>query len=239
LARQAKIEKKTKFEEDTVKTSKGDLKITSIANYSLMFTYNGKVVVVDPVGRFADYSQFPKADLILVTHDGPNHLDAATVKALSTDKTKLVVCPNCSLYLPSGTVMINGETETVAGFKIDAVPAYNIKGRGGNGKPVTPRESANGYVITFGDKRVYVASETENVPEVKSLKQIEVAFLPVNNTGISFTLRTMTPAMFADTVKAIQPKIVFPYAYGNNDPKALADIVKDEKGTEVRVRSLS
>jgi L-ascorbate metabolism protein UlaG (beta-lactamase superfamily) len=231
--------KKTKFEEDTIKTSRGDLKITSIANYSLMFTFNGKVVAVDPVGRAADYSLLPKADVVLITHDGPNHLDPATVKSLSTNKTALVVCPNCSLYLPTGTVMINGETETVAGLKIEAVPAYNIKGRGGNGKPMTPRESANGYVITFGDKRVYVAGETENVPEVKSLKQIDVAFLPVNNTGVAFALRTMTPAMFADTVKAMRPKVVFPYSYGNNDPKALSDLVKDEKGTEIRVRDLS
>ena len=73
--------------------------------------------------------------------------------------------------------------ETVAGLKIEAVPAYNIKGRGGNGKPNTSKGSANGYVITFGDKRVYVAGETENVPEVKALKQIDVAFLPVNDTG--------------------------------------------------------
>jgi L-ascorbate metabolism protein UlaG (beta-lactamase superfamily) len=230
---------KTKFEEDTIKTSRGDLKVTSIANYSLMFTFNGKVLAVDPVGRLADYSLLPKADLILVTHDGPNHLDPNTVKALSTNKTALAVCPNCSLYLPTGTVMINGESETLAGFKIEAVPAYNIKGRGGNGKPVTPRESANGYVITFGDKRVYVASETENVPEVKSLKQIDIAFLPVNNAGRTFALRTMTPAMFEDTVKTMRPKIVFPYAYGNNDPKALADLAKDEKGVEIRVRGLS
>jgi L-ascorbate metabolism protein UlaG (beta-lactamase superfamily) len=94
-------------------------------------------------------------------------------------------------------------------------------------------------VITFGDKRVYVASETENVPEVKSLKQIDVAFLPVNNAGRTFALRTMTPAMFEDTVKTMRPKIVFPYAYGNNDPKALADLAKDEKGIEIRVRGLS
>jgi len=239
LPRQAMVQKKTKFEEDTIKTSRGDLKITSVASYSVMFTYNGKVVVVDPVGRLADYSQFPKADLILVTHEGPNHLDPATVKVLSTDKTSLVVCPNCSLNLPTGKVMINGETETVGGLKIQAVAAYNIRGRGGNGKPTTSKGSANGYVITFGDKRVFVAGETENVPEVKALKQIDVAFLPVNNTGKGVALRTMTPAMFADAVKAIQPKIVFPYSYGKNDPKALADLVKDDKGVEIRVRGLS
>jgi L-ascorbate metabolism protein UlaG (beta-lactamase superfamily) len=139
--------------------------------------------------------------------------------------------------------MINGETETMAGFKVEAVPAYNIKGRGGNGKPNTSRGSANGYVITFGDKRVYVAGETENVPEVKALKQIDVALLSVNNTGLGVVpsndaeqgvvLRTMTPAMFADTIKAMRPKVVIPYSYGKNDPKALAAMVKDEKGVEV------
>jgi L-ascorbate metabolism protein UlaG (beta-lactamase superfamily) len=238
--------KRTKFEEDVVKTSRGDLKITSIANYSLMFSFNGKVVAVDPIGRFADYSLLPpKADVILVTHSGPDHLDPAAVKALSTDKTALVVCPNCSLDLPTGTVMINGETQTVAGLKIEAVPAYNIKGRGGNGKPNTSRGSANGYVITFGDKRVYVAGETENVPEVKTLKQIDVALLSVNDTGLGVVpsndteggvvLRTMTPAMFADAVKTMRPKIVLPYAYSKNDPKALAAMLKNEKEIEVRV----
>ncbi len=237
--------KRTKFDEDIIKTSGGDLKVISIANYSLMFRYNGKVVAVDPVGRFADYSQLPKADVILVTHMGPDHLDAATVKSLSTDKTEVLVCPHCLLYLPQGSVMINGESRTVAGLKVEAVPAYNIKGQGGNGKPNTSKGTANGYVITFGDKRVYVAGETENVPEVKALKQIDVALLSVNNTGVGViptndteggvVLRTMTPAMFADTIKAMRPKIVIPYSYGRNDPKALAALVKDEKGVEVRI----
>ena len=118
------VVKKTKFEEDTIKTSGGDLKITYIAGYSLMFTYQGKVIDVDPVGRAADYSKLPKADVILVTHLGPDHVDLATVKLLSTDKTALMVCPQCSLFLPTGTIMINGETKTVAGLKIEAVPAY-------------------------------------------------------------------------------------------------------------------
>jgi L-ascorbate metabolism protein UlaG (beta-lactamase superfamily) len=239
--------KKTKFEEEVIPTSRGDLKITPVANYSLMFTFNGKVVAVDPVSRLADYTLLPpKADVILVTHFGPDHLDPAAVKALSTDKTALLVCPHCLLDLPSGTVMINGETQTVGGLKIEAVPAYNIKGQGGNGKPNTAKGTANGYVITFGDKRVYVAGETENVPEVKALKQIDVALFAVNDTGIGVistndtglgvVLRTMTPAMFADTVKAMRPKIVFPYNYGKNDPKALSALLKDEKGVEVRVR---
>ena len=236
--RRAAAPPKTKFEEDVIKTSRGDLKITSVGHASLMFTFAGKIIHVDPAAQFADYSVLPKADLILVTHEDPDHLDAKTVKMLSTGKTALIVCPHCSLYLPAGTIMINGETETVAGFKIEAVPAYNIVGRGGNGKPYTPRDSANGYVITFGDKRVYVAGVTENVPEVKALKQIDVAFLPLNDSGRGIALRTMNPIMFADTVKAIRPKILFPYNYGNNDPKAIVGLVKDEHGIDARIRDM-
>jgi L-ascorbate metabolism protein UlaG (beta-lactamase superfamily) len=236
------VAKKTKFEEDTIPTSRGDLKITSIAHASVMFTFGGKVIDVDPVGRYADLSQLPKADVILVTHPDPDHLDVAAVKSLSKDKTAVIACPFCSLFLPTGTVMINGETQMVDGLKVEAVAAYNLVGRGGNGKPITEKGSANGYVITFGDKRVYVAGETENVPEVKSLKQIDVAFLPLNPTGANGEgegVRTMTPKMFADTLQAMQPKVVYPYTYGNNDPKALPDLAKGDKGVEVRVRGLS
>ena len=220
--------KKTKFEDDVIKTSGGDLKITSIAGYSVRFTYQGKVIDVDPVGRAADYSQLPKADVILVTHIGQAHSDPETVKLLSKDKTALLVCPLCSLDLPTGTIMINDETKTVAALKIEAVPAYEVKGRFGVFRPT--KGAANGYVISFGDKRVYVGGETENVPEVKALKQIDVAFLPV--------IRTMPPKDFADTVKAMQPKIVFPYAYGTNDPKDLAALLKDTQGIDLRVRDL-
>ena len=225
------VVKKTKFEEDTIQTSGGDLKITSIAGYSVRFTYQGKVIDVDPVGRAADYSQLPKADIILLTHVGFAHTDPATVKSLSTDKTALMVCPDCWLYLPastSSTIMINGETKTVAGLKIEAVPSYNVAGKLGVFQ--AEKGGANGYVITFGDKRVYVASETQNVPEVTALKQIDVAFLPV--------IKTMPPTMFADTAKAIQPKVVFPYSYGSNDPKALVALLKDNQGIDVRIRDL-
>ena len=135
--------------------------------------------------------------------------------------------------------MINGETQTVAGLTIEAVPAYNIKGRGGNGKPLTVKGTANGYVVTFGDKRVYVASQTENVPEVKALRNIDAAFLPVNNTGFGAQLSTMNHEMFIDTVKTMRPKIVFPYNFGNNDPQKLAGLVAGEQGIEVRVRKMN
>jgi len=236
--RRAKAPPKTKFEEDVIPTSGGDLKITSVGHASVMFTFSGKVIHVDPVSDIADYSLLPKADLILVTHEDPDHLDSKAVKALSGDKTALIVCPNCSLYLPAGTIMINGETETVAGFKVEAVPAYNIFGRGGNGKPYTPRGSANGYVITFADKRVYVAGVTESIPEMQKFRPIDVAFLPLNEIGRGLALKTMNPSMFSDAVAALQPKILFPYNYGSNDPKVFAGLVKNQQGIDLRVRDM-
>jgi L-ascorbate metabolism protein UlaG (beta-lactamase superfamily) len=236
--RMPKAPPKTKFEEDSIKTSGGDLKITSVAHASVMFTFGGKIIHVDPVSDIADYSLLPKADLILITHEDPDHLDRKAVKALSTDKTALVICPNCSLYLPAGRIMINGETDTIAGFKVEAVPAYNIFGRGGNGKPYTPRGSANGYVITFGDKRVYVAGVTESIPEMQKFRPIDVAFLPLNEIGRGLALRTMNPSMFSDAVAAIQPKILFPYNFGSNDPKVFADLVKNQQGLDLRVRDM-
>jgi L-ascorbate metabolism protein UlaG (beta-lactamase superfamily) len=236
--RRLKAPPKTKFEEDAIKTSGGDLKITSVGHASLMFTFGGKIIHVDPVSDTADYSLLPKADLILITNEDPDHLDPKAVKMLSTEKTALIVCPNCSLYLPAGTIMINGETETVAGFKVEAVPAYNIFGRGGNGKPYTPRGSSNGYVITVGDKRIYVAGVTESIPEMQKLRPIDIAFLPLNETGRGVALRTMNPSMFTDAVAAIQPKILFPYNYGSNDPKVFADLVKNQQGVDLRVRDM-
>ena len=229
---------KTQFEEDTIPTSRGDLKITPVAKSSVMFNFDGKVVYVDPVAEFADYSRLPKADLILITHFESDHLDPETIQLLTKNGTELVVCPHCWKDLPNGRIMINGETQTIAGFRIEAIPAYNIKGRGGNGKPVTPKGTANGYIITFADKRVYVAGQTEDTPEVKALQNIDVAFLPVNNTGFGVQLNTMNHAMFVDTVRTMRPKIVFPYNFGNNDPATLGGLVRGEQGIEVRIRDM-
>ena len=109
---------------------------------------------------------------------------------------------------------------------MEAVPAYNLE------KPFHPKGNGNGYILTFGDKRVYIAGNTENVPEIKALKNIDVAFLPMNQPY------TMTPEQVADVAKAMQPKVLYPYHYGNTDTAKLVDLLKDEKGIEVRIRNL-
>jgi len=214
------------FQKDIIKTSQGDLEITFIGHGTLMFSYNGKVIHADPQTRFTDYKDMPKADVILVTHEHGDHLDKNAIAALKKNGTKIILTETCSKQVEGGVVMKNGDTKTVSGFKIEAVPAYNIE------KPFHPKENGNGYVITFGDKRVYVAGDTENVPEMKKLKNIDVAFLPMNLPY------TMTPEMVADAAKAFKPKILYPYHYGQTDTSKLVDLLKDQKDIEVTIRKM-
>jgi L-ascorbate metabolism protein UlaG (beta-lactamase superfamily) len=222
---------KTTFEEDVVNTSAGNLKMTHVAHGSLMFTLGDTVIHVDPVQRTADYSKLPKADGILVSHTHGDHMDPDAIGLLSTADTTLVVCRACSSGLPTGTVLNNGETRTIAGVTIEAVPAYNIVNRRPDGSVNHPKGDGNGYVLTFGDTRVYVAGDTENVPEMKALKDIDIAFLPCNGP-------TMTPEMFVDAVKAFRPAVVYPYHFSNTDVSQLAEALTNEPGIEVRLRDM-
>jgi len=225
-------EKEKKFEVDTIKTSAGDLKITFIGHGSLMFTFGKKVIHVDPVMREADYSKLPKADLILLTHEHGDHLDPKALQILRTEKTEVVLTEICAKQVKGGIVMKNGDTKTVLGLKIEAVPAYNLVHVRPSGVPYHPKGDGNGYVITFGDKRVYIAADTENTPEMKALKKIDIAFLPMNLPY------TMTPEMVADAAKAFKPKVLYPYHYGDTDTSKLVALMKDVEGVEVRIRKM-
>jgi L-ascorbate metabolism protein UlaG (beta-lactamase superfamily) len=219
------------FKEDIIKTSAGDLKITLIGHGTLMFSFGGKIIHIDPWSNLADYSKLPKADIILVTHEHQDHLDPLAIKAISTDKTVLILTEKC-LPKVKGTVMKNGEVKTIAGLKIEAVPAYNIVNKRPDGNPFHPKGDGNGYVITFGDKKVYVAGDTENTPEMKALKDINVAFLPMNLPY------TMTPEMVVDAVKVFKPKILYPYHFGKTDTSLLTKLLVNEKEIEVRIRDM-
>jgi L-ascorbate metabolism protein UlaG (beta-lactamase superfamily) len=116
--------------------------------------------------------------------------------------------------------------------KIEAVPAYNIVNKRDATHVYHPKGEGNGYILTLGDKRIYIAGDTENTPEMKALKNIDVAFLPMNLPY------TMTPEMVADAVRAFRPEILYPYHYGETDPQILVDLLKDEKSTEIRIRRM-
>ena len=221
-----------KFEKDIIKTSKGDLKITFIGHGTLLFEFDGKIIHIDPVTREANYTKLPDADLILITHEHGDHLDLEAIKEITTDKTKLVLTEVCAEKAGCGIVMKNGDVKTIIDIKIEAVPAYNIVGKRSNGSPFHPKDRGNGYVLTIGNKRVYIAGDTENTPEMKKLKKIDIAFLPMNLPY------TMTPEMVTDAAKAFKPKILYPYHFGSTNTQELVDLMKDEKKIEVRIRKM-
>jgi L-ascorbate metabolism protein UlaG (beta-lactamase superfamily) len=220
------------FATDKIKTSQGDLVITFLGHGTLMMSCGGVIIHVDPVSQIADYAQLPKADLVLVTHEHPDHFDLNAINAVKTGKTALVITENVAKMVREGIVLKNGDVKTIQGFKIEAVPAYNLVHMSSPGVPYHPKGLGNGYIITFGDKRIYIAGDTENTPEMKSLRNIDIAFLPMNLPY------TMTPEMVADAAKAFRPKILYPYHYGNTDTSKLIELLRDEKDIEVRIRKM-
>jgi L-ascorbate metabolism protein UlaG (beta-lactamase superfamily) len=222
-----------KFEKDVIPTSKGDLEITFLGHGTLMMTFGGKTIHVDPYGEIADYGSLPKADLVLVTHEHSDHLDPKALQAILKPGTTVVASKSCAGKLPKALIMANGDSQTVLGLPVEAVPAYNIAHKRPDGNPFHPKGSGNGYIVTFGDKRVYIAGDTENTPEMKALKMIDVAFLPMNLPY------TMTPEMVADAARSFRPKILYPYHFGETDTSKLVKLLQGEKEIEVRIRKLS
>ncbi len=222
-----------KYESDVFDTSEGILKITFLGHGSLIFTFGDNTLYVDPVSQYADFAQHPKADLVLITHEHSDHLDGKALAQLRTEKTVLVGNEACAAVTEGITVMRNGDRRTLLGLPIEAVPAYNIVHMRSPGQPFHPRGRGNGYVVTFGNKRVYVAGDTENIPEMAQLKNIDIAFLPMNLPY------TMTPEMVAAAARSFRPKVLYPYHFGTTDTAKLLELLKSDPEIEVRIRSLS
>jgi L-ascorbate metabolism protein UlaG (beta-lactamase superfamily) len=221
------------FESDVIATSGGNLTITFIGHGTLMFSYLGKTIHVDPWSKLADYSKLPKADIVLITHDHPDHLDPAALALITGDSTTTILTRACRDKGIEGTVMNAGDTMTVSGITIEAVPAYNIVNKRPDGRPYHPKGAGNGYILTFGGTRVYVAGDTENTPEMKKLRGIDIAFLPMNLPY------TMTPEMVADAALAFKPKILYPYHFGDTDTSRLVKLLAGHPEIEVRIRKMS
>lgn len=219
------------FEIDTLATSRGPLRITCIGHGTLMFEVAGKVIHVDPWSRLADYSRLPKADLVLITHDHADHFDPVALKAVTQPATRVLANGVVAARVPGAVAMANGRTVTYADITIEAVPAYNLVHRRPDGTPFHPKGVGNGYVLTLGDRRIYVAGDTENVPEIKALQAIHCAFLPMNLPY------TMTPEMVAEVALALKPAILYPYHFGDTDTGRLTALLAGH-GIEVRLRRL-
>ncbi|MFO7657822.1 MAG: MBL fold metallo-hydrolase [Bacteroidales bacterium] len=220
---------------DTIPTSSGDLIMTFVGHGTLMFQYNNLIIHIDPTSEEADYTNMPKADLILVTHHHGDHFDMGAIKKILKQDSKLVISQKCkdnSEELQDAVVMKNGDKISLLGIHILAVPAYNMVHMRPDGNPFHPKGEGNGYILKFGDKTIYVAGDTENIPEMKALKSIDIAFLPMNLPY------TMTPEMVADAVLAFKPGILYPYHFGNTNTAELINLLKSNKEIEVRIRDL-
>ncbi len=220
------------YQTDTFRTNGGkEVVITAIKHASLRIQYDGLEIQVDPVAEFApatDYSKFPKADVILVTHEHFDHFDRAAIEALRKDGTQVVANPSVQKMLGFGTAMANGESRTICkAIALDAVPAYNTTaGR----TQFHPKGRDNGYVLTMDGLRIYIAGDTEDIPEMAKLKDVDVAFLPCNQPY------TMTPQQVAKVAKTIKPKVLFPYHYSETPVKRVAELLEGS-GVDVRIRS--
>jgi L-ascorbate metabolism protein UlaG (beta-lactamase superfamily) len=220
------------IEGDHVATSDADLIIHPINHATFVMGWKEKTIYVDPVGTGERFDGLPKPDLILVTDIHGDHLSPETLEAVADGKTAIVAPSAVAEKLPEKlrkqtTVLPNGETKTVAGVNIEAVSMYNLtadrlkyhnKGRG------------NGYVVTLGGKRVYISGDTEDIPEMRALKNIDVAFVCMNLPY------TMTEEQAASAVRAFKPKIVYPYHYRDSDVEKFKKLVGDGSGVEVRLR---
>jgi L-ascorbate metabolism protein UlaG (beta-lactamase superfamily) len=181
----------------------GDIEITPLIHASVQLEHAGKVIQIDP-WSLGGLSRMKPADLILITDDVGHHLDVKAIQKLRKPGAPVIIAANGKSRVPDGIVLANGETATVAGFQVDAVAAYDIK----PGEPYHPKGEANGYIITLGGRRVYFAGVTECIPEIRSLKGIDVAFFPMN-----VPLERMEPASAIECIKSFKPGVVYPYHY--------------------------
>jgi len=188
---------------DRVPAAGGDITITPLIHSSIQIEHAGRVIQVDPWSRL-DLARYKKADLILITDDPVHHLDVKAIQQLRKPGTPVIIPEVGKAKFPDGIIMANGERASEGGITVEAVPAYDII----PGEPAHPKGKSNGYLITLGGTRIYVAGVTECVPEVLALKNIDVAFVPLN-----IPLGRMTPAAAAQCVKTMAPKIVYPYHY--------------------------
>lgn len=219
---------------DYLSTSQGPALLHPVNHASLLVGWNGLMIYIDPVGAASLYSSFPKADLILVTHTHSDHFSATTLDAVRKTNA-LILAPQAVYNAMSSTlkgltrVMTNGASlqGQSPGLNVEAVPAYNANHARGTG---------NGYVLTLGGRRLYFSGDTEDIPEMRALSQIDVAFLCMN---LPFT---MGVDKAASAVRQFRPKVVYPYHYRNQDG-SYADLndfkkrVSQDVGVEVRLRA--
>ncbi len=220
------------FSSDTFSSAQGNLEITFIGHASLMIRIMDKIIHIDPFSRVADYSKLPPADVILITHEHRDHLDLEAIKHIRNSQTTIFLTELCAEQLTGGIIMKNGDQRELGWISIQAIPAYNLVHKRENGQPYHPLGNGNGYVLHFGGIHIYIAGDTENISEMKNLKGIDIAFLPMNLPY------TMTPEMVADAALVFKPNILYPYHFGSTNPQQLVDLLRGHD-IDIRIRNLA
>ena len=215
---------------DRFPTSQGELVVTPIMHGTVLLEHGGKQIYVDPWSQ-GKYDGLPQADFIFVTDIHQDHLDTAAIDKVKKDGTVIVGPPAVAEKLPGIVALKNGESKDFGGFSALAVPMYNKKRGPSEGKLFHDKGRGNGYVLTFGGKRVYLSGDTECTDEMKALKDIDVAFVCMNLPY------TMPPAEAAECIKAFRPKVILPYHYRGSNLDELTSALEGEKGIEVRKRA--
>lgn len=224
-------QEKTEGTDSFVTPSGKKVVFTCIKHASIRINYDGKEIQIDPVTNLppvTDYTKMPKADYIFVTHEHGDHFDKQAIAALTKPGTLLVTNARCAEMLGNGIVMANGDNLMLAeDIQVEAVPAYNTTpGR----EKFHPKGRDNGYVITLDGFRIYVAGDTEDIPEMAEIKNIDVAFLPCNQPY------TMLPEQLARAARMINPKVLFSYHYSQTDMTTVVDLLKGAS-VDVRIRN--
>lgn len=208
-------------------TAQGPVTVHPVHHASIVLETPAGVLYVDPVGDAAEYEAFPAADLVLVTHQHGDHYNEDVLRAVKGD-APMIVNPAVMDMLPDDlkantSAMANGDTAMLPGLQLDAIPAYNTT----PGKEkFHPQGRDNGYVLTMGDFRIYISGDTEDIPEMRALTDVDLAFVCMN---LPFT---MAVAAAADAVRELRPTNVYPYHYrgrdgGTQDPEEFAALVGD------------
>jgi len=223
------------FPTDTLTARDGStFSIRFFKHASLAIEAAGKWIYVDPVGEYADYAALPKADLVLITHSHYDHLDRAAVEAIATGETD-ILCDRTSAEafdMECFTMRPGSIARPRDYVQVEAVAAYNTSE---GHLQFHPREREDcGYVVTLGGTRIYIAGDTEPTPEMKALRGIDIAFLPVNQPY------TMTVGQAVEAVEALRPAIFYPYHYGEVEEKTDIDRLVREaaRTTDVRIRPM-
>lgn len=211
-------------------SSMGEVVIHPLGHGSLRIEVGETVIQVDPWSQVADYGSQPAADLVLVTHDHPDHFDPEALETLMGEGTTFVMdSRSAERFQGEATVLANGDSAEFMGVTVTAVPAYNVQRTNEGGAPYHAQGDYNGYLLDVGDLRIYVAGDTECVPETEALTEVDVAFLPTNLPY------TMPPEEAAECFRAFAPAVAVPYHQGESDPQVVADLLTD---TDIDVRVL-